>query len=365
MQPTRIELSGSPCRMGREFGEAFREQTRRFAAVRLDNCVKGCRDLGLPVDEALVLDICRRCIEPHQRYDAAGWEELHGIAEGAGLSDEMILICNGLTDIRDAVKAATGVAWPSQSADNGGCTAWMAAPEATADERVLAGQTWDMHGAAAEFIVVVQRKPDQGPATLAMTTAGCLSLVGINSAGVGVGNNNLRPTDALPGVMYLAMIHKALSQSTLAGAVNAITGAPRCSGHNYYLVGPAGEIVDIEATAADYEVIQPAGAVYAHTNHYLTERLRKLEQPDAVTASSTWRLTRMLHVLAEQAGQISPQSMIAAMSDPSGQGACRICRNDPTDAGPTCGAAVLSPQERRMWVAQGEPKVEGFAEFGI
>lgn len=365
MQPKLIELAGSPREMGRSFGEALREQTRRFAEIRLGNCVKGCKDLGLPVDETFVLDICRRCIGPHQQYDLAVWEELHGIAEGAGLSDEMILICNGLTDIRDAVKAATGVAWPDQAADGGGCTAWMVAPEATANDRVLAGQTWDMHGAAAEFIVVVKRKPDQGPATVAMTTAGCLSLVGINSAGVAVGNNNLRPTDARPGVMYLAMIHKALSQATLAGAVNAITGAPRCSGHNYYLAGPAGEIVDIETTAADYEVIQPAGATYAHTNHYLTERLRKLEQPDAVTASSTWRLARMLHVLAEQAGQITPQSMLAAMSDPSGEGACRICRNDPTDAFPTCGAAVLGPQQRRMWAVQGEPKVEEFVEFGL
>jgi isopenicillin-N N-acyltransferase-like protein len=189
--------------------------------------------------------------------------------------------------------------------------------------------------------------------------------VGINSAGIAGGNNNLRPVDARPGVIYLAMIHRALSQSTLGGAVNAITLAQRCSGHNYYLAGSEGEIVDIETTAGEYEVIQPAGAVYAHTNHYLVDRLRALEVPGAVSESSTWRLTRMLHVLSEQAGQITPASMMEAMSDPQGTGACRICRNDPSDASPTCGAAVLSPQQRRMWVAAGEPRPEKFAEFGL
>jgi isopenicillin-N N-acyltransferase like protein len=365
VRPRLIELSGPPQKMGRQFGEGLREQTRRFAEIRLARCIDAARELGLAVDAGFVLDICRRSVQAHQRYDESVWAELHGIAEGAGLSDEMILICNGLTDLKDAVQAAAGATWAGPPADSGGCTAWLAAPEATAANRALAGQTWDMHADARDFIVVVKRKPDSGPATIAMTTAGCLSLVGINSAGVAVGNNNLRPIDARPGVMYLAMIHKALSQSSLAGAVNAITGADRCSGHNYYLAGPNGEIVDIEATAAESEVIQPAGATYAHTNHYLTDRLRRFERPDAVTASSTWRLTRMLHVLAEQAGQITPAGMMQAMSDSAGEGACRICRIDPADLGPTCGAAVLIPQERRMWVVQGEPKAERFVECAL
>jgi isopenicillin-N N-acyltransferase-like protein len=379
MQAKVIELAGTPRRMGRQFGEQLREQTRQFADVRLECCVQAAKKAGLAADKALVLETCGRCVDAHQRYDAAVWDELHGIAEGAGLSDEMILICNGLTDIRDAVGAAAGAIWasapagqagltdarPGRPAEEGGCTAWMAAAEATEAERVLAGQTWDMHAAAREFIVVVRRTPESGPATLSMTTAGCLSLVGVNSAGIAVGNNNLRPIDARPGVMYLAMIHRALSQSTLGGAVNAITQAHRCSGHNYYLAGSEGEIVDIETTAGQFEVIQPAGAVYAHTNHYLADRLRAFEQPGAVSESSTWRLTRMLHVLSEQAGQITPASMMQAMSDTQGTGACRIWRNDPADAFPTCGAAVLSPQQRRMWVAAGEPKPETFVEFGL
>ncbi len=256
--------------------------------------------------------------------------------------------------------------WARQPAtEAGGCTAWMAAPEATAVDCTLLGQTWDMHVSASEYIVAVRRKPDRGPATIAMTTAGCLSLIGLNSAGVAIGNNNFRPVDARPGVIYLAMIHKALAQQHLAGAVNAITQAFRCSGHNYYLADGDSGMVDIETTGSEYEVIQPGGATYVHTNHYLMPRLRALEVPGAVTPSSAWRLTRMVHVLSEQAGQITPETMMHAMSDAQGAGDCRICRNDPTDTDQTCGAAILCPQERKMWVTQGQPTPDGFAELTL
>lgn len=361
-----IELAGEPRQMGRAFGEALREQARQFAQIRLSSCVQEANELGLKIDAQFVLDVCGQCMDYHRQYDEAVWEEMAGIAEGANLSHETLIILNGLTDVRDAVCAAAGASWAKQpAADKGGCTAWMAGAEATDVDCTLLGQTWDMHAAARDYIVAVKRKPKQGPATIAMTTAGCLSLVGMNSHGIAIGNNNLQPIDARPGVNYLAMIHKALSQAHLAGAINAITRTYRCSGHNYYLADSDGGMVDVETTAVDYEVIQPAGAVYAHTNHYLTPRLRDLEVPGAVSASSTWRLTRMLHVLSEQAGQITPRGMMQAMSDSQGNGDCRICRNDPKDAAPTCGAVVMCPQQRRMWIAVGEPKGEGFVEFAL
>lgn len=360
-----IELSGDPRQMGRQFGEAVRQQARQFADIRLNACVDKSRELGLKVDARFVLDLCAKCVEYHRQYDPDVWEEMTGIAEGADLSYEMLIILNGLTDVRDAVFAAAGAPWAKSAADSAGCTAWMAAPEATAVDCTLLGQTWDMHAAARDFIVAVKRRPTHGPATLAMTTAGCLSLVGINSHGLAVGNNNLRPIDARPGVNYLAMIHKALAQPHLAGAINAISRAFRCSGHNYYMADGDGAMVDVETTAADYEVIQPAGAVYAHTNHYLSPRLREREVPGAVSASSTWRLTRMLHVLSEQAGQITPECMMQAMSDTQGEGECRICRIDPRDPAPTCAAALMCPQERKMWVAAGQPTVEGFVELAV
>jgi len=358
-----VELRGNPRQMGQQFGEAFRDEIKEFAEARLRECIEHAARGGAAVSKRDVLDFCGRILSYHERYDETVWEEFCGICEGANIEPEMLMICNGLTDIQDAVLVEA--AGKSEGCSGGQCTAWMAAPEATEAGEALGGQTWDMYRSAEKFIVVVKRVPNEGPATLSMTTVGCLSLIGLNSEGVAVGNNNLQPTDAGEGVVYLAMIHRALSQRTLAGAVNSVTLAVRCSGHNYWFVGPEGEIVDVETTARQFEVIQPAGSVYAHTNHYLTPRLQRIERPAAVGESTMWRLNRMLRILHEQSGEITPRSMMRMMSDTSGAGDCRICRVDPEDRFPTCGAAVISPQTRRMWIAKGRPREDGFVEYSL
>ncbi|GAG15547.1 unnamed protein product, partial [marine sediment metagenome] len=236
-----IELSGSYRQMGRAHGEQFRDAIHEFAARRLEACVRQAESTGWPDPQADVLGFCESTLVAHQRFAPAVYEEFRGIAEGAEIGLDRLMMCNGLTDVIDVFGAG-----PDAPA---GCTAWLAAPEATADGFVLAGQTWDMHPWAEPFVVAFRRRPDDAPAGVALTTTGCLSLIGLNEAGIAVGNNNLQPTDARAGVMYLAIIHQVLAQTSLASAVNAITAASRMSGHNYYLAGPEGQIADVETTA--------------------------------------------------------------------------------------------------------------------
>ena len=228
-----VELTGSPRQMGQQHGEQFADQIATFAQIRLDKCIKYVADRGGAITASQALDLCQATLDAHQRYAPAIYDEFVGIAEGANISLERLMMCNGLTDIRGAaLNLPTGGAPAPAGPDTGGCTAWMVAPDATTAGRTLAGQTWDMHGEAMDYVTVFKRRPDQGPATLGLSTAGCLYLAGINEAGLAVGNNNLEPNDAKPGVMYLAMITHALAQTTLAQAVKAITEADRCSGHD-------------------------------------------------------------------------------------------------------------------------------------
>jgi hypothetical protein len=221
-----------------------------------------------------------------------------------------------------------------------------------------------MHASAEEYVVAIRRKPTDGPATLGITTVGCLCLAGINEAGVAIGNNNLQPADAGEGVVYLAMITHALGQRSLAAAVNAITSAPRCSGHNYYLADADGTLVDIETTRAHVEVINPAGALYAHTNHYLSRVLRPHEAEPA-SESSLWRLNRLERLLYDHAGQIDPQAMAQIMADQAGHGDCNICRTDPPDEARTCAAIIMSPATGQIWAAKGPPCSTGFTQFNL
>ncbi|HUW84488.1 MAG TPA: C45 family peptidase [Phycisphaerae bacterium] len=356
-----VELRGSPREMGRQHGEQFAEPIKQFAQLRLEKCIADAAESGVTVTSEQVLDFCRSLLGVHEQYAPLVYEELCGIAEGAGVSLPALMMCNGLTDIRDAVVAQHG---PSRRADVGGCSAWMVAPEATTDGHVLAGQTWDMHRSAQRYAVVFHRRPSDGPPTLGITTVGCLCLVGINEAGVAVGNNNLKPDDAGVGVMYLAMITHALAQTSLAAAVNAITLAPRCGGHNYYLAHADGTLVNIETTAKQFEIIDPTGGFYAHTNHYLVPTLqtRQKEEP---SESTLWRLNRLEALLYEHAGRFDPPTMMRIMSDQAGQGDCNICRTDPSDEGPTCASIVMSPATGQIWATQGPPSAHRPVEFNL
>jgi hypothetical protein len=68
----------------------------------------------------------------------------------------------------------------------------------------------------------------------------------------------------------------------------------------------------------------------------------------------------MGQLLHDRAGEITPQAMADAMGDQVGQGDCRICRTDPADTAATCAAAIMSPQQGRMWAAKGAPSEHRF-----
>jgi isopenicillin-N N-acyltransferase-like protein len=194
-----IDLCGSPHQMGRAHGEQFRDAIQELADRRLEVCVQQATAAGWANAQADVLGFCARSLVEHERFSPTVYDEFRGIGEGADLSLDRLLVCNGLTDIIDV--------FSSRRDHQAGCTAWLAAPEATTDDHVLAGQTWDMHSWAEAFVVALRRRPRDAPASLALTTTGCLTLIGLNEAGIAIGNNNLKPTDAHAGVMYLAIIH--------------------------------------------------------------------------------------------------------------------------------------------------------------
>ena len=357
-----VELAGSPRAMGNQHGEQFADPIAAFAASRLETCAEYVHERGGRITAEQILDLCQAMIEPHRRYAPAVYEEFAGIAEAANISLPSLMMCNGLTDIRGAaLNLATGNRTPAKP-DTGGCTSWMVAPDATAAGHVLVGQTWDMSAHAMPYVTVFRRMPVTGPATLGLSTIGCLCLTGINEAGLAIGNNNLEPSDAKPGVMYLAMITHALAQSSLAQAANAITTADRCSGHNYYLTDADGTLVNIETTANAFDVTDPTGGFYVHTNHYLNPSLAPLQREDP-TESTLYRLDRMGRLLHDVVGDITPETMMHLMADRAGTGDCNICRTDPADDAPTCGAIVMSPATGEIWATRGAPADNPLCRF--
>ena len=357
-----IELSGTPFAMGREHGRRLAEAIHRLAEERLRIAMAFTLAHGARASRQRCLALAHEHLPYHEAFSPAAFAEWQGIAEGADISLAEVFFANALTDFQDVLWQYTGagVRAVASGGDNEvhGCTSFAVDAAATAGSVPYIGQTWDMHASAEDYVAVFRRRPDDAPASLTVSTAGCLSLVGVNEAGIAVGNNNLRPTDARPGVIYLAMLHEALRQDSPHRAKAAITDAHRASGHNYVGAAATGERWNIETTATRFALVDIDTPTYAHANHYLAEDLRPLEEPGLDRASSQHRLSRLSARLAEHGAPFTPEVLRRVLADHDGGEELCICRHgQPGDrhSARSCAFVVADPAGAALWVTVGPP----------
>ncbi|HRE88912.1 MAG TPA: C45 family autoproteolytic acyltransferase/hydrolase [Myxococcota bacterium] len=340
-----LTFIGTPAQIGEAFGEASRANIHELYRRRVDNAIaQALKYGGQTVTEADMLAVAERSLDVTRAYDPAGFEELEGIARGADLAVVKVLAMNGLTDFRDVLS------WPNPSTavDDGGCTAIVAQADAT-DGGVLCGQSWDLATDNLPFVLGVVRKPTNAPATVTLTTDGCLSLIGMNEHGLCVGTTNVRTTDARPGVNYLSIIHRALAQRTFEDAVLAIEDAPRAGAHFYY-VASADRATTLECSARVAHRRDLSTGVAVHANHCLLPENQKIEG-NAPNPSTLHRQRRM-----EQLGTARPLTLdlLASFFADTDGGVNAICRDD-YDGLNTNGAVVMAPARREIRLAHGVP----------
>jgi isopenicillin-N N-acyltransferase-like protein len=349
-----LHLQGTPARMGEAFGESCRKEIAELYALRLANAVaQALRYGGRRAGEADLLALSAACLDASQRFDPEGTEELRGIARGACLSPERVLAMNGLTDLRDAL------AWGGPLEAAGGCTAFVVQRDRSVDGRVWAGQTWDLGTDNQPYVLAVHRTPARGPETWCVTTAGCLSLMGMNAEGVAIGTTNLRTTDAGRGVPYLGLIHRGLTESSAVAAAALIAHAPRAGGHAYTVVDRNGDAFAVECTARRARTLALRGGFHVHTNHCQVPEHQTLEA-DISFASSRARLARM-HELLREADRIDGPFLEGCLADRA-NGTLAICRDD-FEGISTNAALVVCPEGSWLRACAGLPSRGGWIDL--
>jgi isopenicillin-N N-acyltransferase-like protein len=347
---------GSPRAIGRAFGEETREAIATLYARRVSNALdQALRFGGQTASEADLLALAERSAPLTAVYDPSGWAELEGIAEGSGLGIIRVLAMNGLTDFRD------GLAWPEAWAGQAdGCTSILVQGDATAHGRGLCGQTWDLATDNLPHVICVHRVPDDGPATRVLTTDGCLTLIGLNDAGIAVGTTNIRTKDARPGVNYLSILHKALRATRFEDAVDAVVSAHRAGAHYYWVMDATGRAAGIECSARRPIVRTLERGFAVHANHALEPEHAAIE--GAVPgASSLARQARLEKLASEAAGRIDLGTLEGFFAD-TADGVNAICRDD-IDGLNTNGVVVMDPAQGVMRVCHGVPSRYPWFEF--
>ena len=357
-----VKLSGSPYEMGFAHGQRFHDEIHLFTKDRVALCQdKNWTGHSLPREAVIAL--AEACVDEHQRYAPDLMDELQGMADATGLSLAELVINNGFTDFIDVVYHLGGIARPAaalpEAADN--CTAFLVPNSRSAARQAFFGQTWDMHASATPYVILIHGEPQAEPAFLTFTITGCVGMIGMNSAGIAVGINNLMSTDGQIGLTWPFVVRKILQQDNLADALDCLTGAKLAGAHNYMLMDKQGQGCEVEAMPTSFHVRQLAEETIAHTNHCLIQQNLQVERerPPASRHSSENRLHRARELLAKDA--IAIDDLMALTRDEEA-----ICtRPKPPMDVESCGAAIMCPATGDFWAVWGLPAENNYEHFVI
>jgi isopenicillin-N N-acyltransferase-like protein len=358
MRVLELPEGKSPRIWGQIHGESFRGEVRALAAIRTYLCTK----VGAFREAREVLAAAELHLPVLARYHDDLYHELLGIADGAGLSPAEVVVANHYTDLRDlSPDPRHWQAAPEGDPESGCSVLWAAA----AGGRILA-QTWDMHATAMPYVMMLHvPESAAGPAAWVLTLTGCLGLAGMNASRVAIGINNLYSTDATVGVVWPAMVRRALHFRTAAAAKDKILASPIGSGHHYF-IADAQAAFGIETSGRRRALIftedgahgHGAGAVgpkqYCHTNHCLD---RGVAEVSTITPTSTTR-ERMAWLEASMAARpvVDLADVWARMGSQEGWPRS-VCTNMATPENPhgtaTCGAIAMNISSGEVWAQQG------------
>ena len=273
-----LELTGTdPKRWGEQHGESFKDDIRTIYDIRLALTL-GRTDLG---SKDNVLALARHHLPVLQRFDQALFDELCGIARGAGLAPEQIVVVNHYTDLRDLTRKDLARLEGAAPSDPGGCSALFLQQ---GKDRILA-QTWDMHGSAEPYALLIKvpslpPTPKTNPAgipklgsTLLFSITGCLGMTGMTSWGTALTINNLNSVDATVGVVWPAVVRRALREPNAKAMRDLVMAAPIGSGRHYILADDV-DVFGIETSGTKKKIIRDGGrGPYFHTNHCVDDEM--------------------------------------------------------------------------------------------
>ena len=278
-----VHAQGTWAEMGQQVGAMFAPLIGRHVDAWLRHVA---RETGAGRDA--VLGAAARFRAPIQEHAPFLWEELEGLAAGAGRPvDELLML-----QARAEVLRASRVPAPPPAAE---CTTFAVGGRRTAGGSVLFGQNVDLVPFVEEFGVIVRQQPKDAPATLLYTTAGLLGHNGLNEAGVGICANFVDDPggwgDGLPRYLLSRL---ALREADAEAALKAALLPPRAASRNLLIADEGGTFLDAECLRDRVGLIRGADDMLVHANHLEAPELAGLDTPTENSCARRRRLQELI-----------------------------------------------------------------------
>jgi len=348
-----VSISGTPRERGRQYGEIARDRVRRSIALYGDQLGEfGCSaaeqaDLIMP----FAIEI--------EAFGAHYIEEMRGIAEGAGVSLQDVVLVNARTEV--IARARLEKNRPRRELDEAddGCTGLVVMPERSATGELIHAQNWDWRADCAETGIVLRVQQPDGPDFLTFVEAGGLARSGLNAAGIAITANYLdSDRDYRQFGVPLGLIRrKVLEQSHLAFAIKAVAATPKTCSNNMMLSVASGFAINFECAPDEAFSLYPAEGLIVHANHWVSPvALTKLRETGlANVPESVYRDWRVKKLLDQAGDSLTVADVKSALFDDFGTpySVCRPPRAGLRDANlsATVAMVVMQPAAGIMEVA--------------
>lgn len=185
--------------------------------------------------------------------------EIAGIAEGAAVPEQLVFTYNLMDEQW----------WFLRERDSRvRCTVVAVEPSGGRRSETLLGQNMDLPGFMDGTQVMLRLRAPGQPEALVLSSAGLLSLTGVNHSGIGVCVNALQVLNhADRGLPVTFIIRQLLGCTSLEDGVTLVSAVPHASGQ-HYLIADSRRAWSFECSANAAVECEPASdGFYVHTNH--------------------------------------------------------------------------------------------------
>jgi isopenicillin-N N-acyltransferase-like protein len=344
-------LKGSPRQRGQQQGEAARTQISRAL-----NRYREILPQAIKLTWAEGALEARKFLPYGEQTFPEFVEEIRGIAEGANVSFQEVWTLNcyeGLPGSRQQV-------W--------GCTSIAARDDHTGNGHVLLAHNEDWNSVDEENVYLVRARPDDGLPFIGMTYGPLLVNIGLNAEGIAVAIDSVYPTDGGVGVPRILSSRAVLNARTIGHAIRACVPKRRAGGYSYLLADPNGELYCVETSATTHDLLYGEDGWLVHTNHYLTAKMRPLEEPGTYSSSNV-RLNRARRLVRAQLGQVTVASLQGVLRDHVNFPDSICVHEDPNelphDREQTLVSMVMDLTDRVLWAAPGPPCQWQYVPYGL
>jgi isopenicillin-N N-acyltransferase-like protein len=339
-----VQVSGTHREMGRQIGEARRENVQRSIENARKLLEEAYNELELTWEGAQIQ--ARKYIPFSQERYPQYVDEMMGIAEGANVTFDDLSVLTAMEAVTmDALHLTR-------------CTSMAVNDERTADGHVLAAHNEDWVPDDEDDVFVIHAKPKNEPPYLAMTYGGLIPNIGFNAYGIAQLIDSVYPDDSRIGIPRLVVARAVLASRTPGGAIKRSLISHRAAGYNHLVAHESGEIYSVEVSALRSSILYNREGYVVHTNHYLSQKMQEIENDPEELISSRIRYFRALRLL-KQTNKHTIKSLQAIQRDhvnyPNS-----ICKHDlgvdePLDREKTINALVIDLTAREMHIAWGNP----------